>query len=551
MALILDGTSGLFGNVTGGGISGTAIATGSTTARSLANRFADVVNVKDFGAVGDGVTDDTDKIQNALDSGKDVFIPNGIYIINPLIGIAPVTNQRIRLESETVLQASATSSATVYYVIKILNISDVIVEGGTIIGDRATHIGALGESGMGIYIADSSNITVRDIETRDCWGDGIYIGGTGTTGKSTNVRIENVISDNNRRQGLTIAAAYSVVIDGGRFTNTNGTSPECGIDIEPNPGKGEVENVVVQNARCTGNNGHGIAVSQTICKNIKLVNNTCTNNLLCGIISSYIGSDLLVTGNTSTENNEHGINIQGDNAYITRDINVSNNIVKNNGQTGIRFYNNFNRFNASNNIVYGNGYYGMSFEGISSVGDNGIITGNFCESNSQDTTLTYDNILIGSLCHFLRVSHNTCRSGTLTAKPSYGIRVTSNEAHWITNNDLYTGGQTANFSGVFSNLTLQRNIGFKTENRVLSNTFAVDAVAIPTISIAHGCNYTPSTHHCQLTIIDSSSFNFQEGAVKIQSVDATNVTARVNVTFASSLGATARLALAVDRPSPL
>jgi hypothetical protein len=50
--------------------------------------MADVVNVKDFGAVGDGVTDDTAAIQAAVDfsliNNKSIFIPSGVYLIGQL-----------------------------------------------------------------------------------------------------------------------------------------------------------------------------------------------------------------------------------------------------------------------------------------------------------------------------------------------------------------------------------------------------------------------------------------------------------------------------------
>jgi len=42
------------------------------------------INVKDFGAKGDGVTDDTIAFQNALNTGKDVFIPQGTFMVSNL-----------------------------------------------------------------------------------------------------------------------------------------------------------------------------------------------------------------------------------------------------------------------------------------------------------------------------------------------------------------------------------------------------------------------------------------------------------------------------------
>lgn len=61
-------------------------AEGSTTARSLALRLSEVINVKDYGAVGDDSTDDTAALQAAFNaaaaSGADVFFPTGVYRIS-------------------------------------------------------------------------------------------------------------------------------------------------------------------------------------------------------------------------------------------------------------------------------------------------------------------------------------------------------------------------------------------------------------------------------------------------------------------------------------
>lgn len=57
-------------------------AEGSTELRTLGERFADIVNVRDFGAVGDGVHDDTEAFNNALKVSKVAFVPLGEYVVD-------------------------------------------------------------------------------------------------------------------------------------------------------------------------------------------------------------------------------------------------------------------------------------------------------------------------------------------------------------------------------------------------------------------------------------------------------------------------------------
>jgi hypothetical protein len=51
----------------------------------------DVVTPQMFGAVGDGVTDDTEAIQDALDDGRPVYFPKGSYLITDKLVIGSNT----------------------------------------------------------------------------------------------------------------------------------------------------------------------------------------------------------------------------------------------------------------------------------------------------------------------------------------------------------------------------------------------------------------------------------------------------------------------------
>lgn len=96
------------------------IATGSTEPRALADRFADVVNVKDFGARGDGVADDTKAIQAALNKTGAVFLPQGNYLISGTLGVS--SNTRVFGAGKDLTKISMSSSVNeVYHTIASAN----------------------------------------------------------------------------------------------------------------------------------------------------------------------------------------------------------------------------------------------------------------------------------------------------------------------------------------------------------------------------------------------------------------------------------------------
>ena len=81
-------------------VSYTANFTGAT-AQTVQTKLEQYVSVKDFGAVGDGVTDDTAAIQSAIDYaaplGKAVYFPSGVYRTTQTVGFTRSDAQQFGL----------------------------------------------------------------------------------------------------------------------------------------------------------------------------------------------------------------------------------------------------------------------------------------------------------------------------------------------------------------------------------------------------------------------------------------------------------------------
>lgn len=95
-----------------------------------------------FGATGNGITDDTDAIQAALDSCNYVYIPNGRYVINPFKGMNLHSNQQVVLDdASTILCMPGQCFNTFgnHRMIRMSRIENTSIRGGIVIGDRLTR----------------------------------------------------------------------------------------------------------------------------------------------------------------------------------------------------------------------------------------------------------------------------------------------------------------------------------------------------------------------------------------------------------------------------
>ncbi len=144
-----------------GDVTYTAAGVG-TIARTLSAKLDDAISVKDFGMVGDGVTDDTAAFALAMASVRNLYVPNGTYLI---------TSQVTRtIGNLTLIGESKIGARFVYTAVDdtaMLLIKDVGNIVSTVLIQRLSVSGNDVATGGAVEVEDVSDFSLVDVFMED------------------------------------------------------------------------------------------------------------------------------------------------------------------------------------------------------------------------------------------------------------------------------------------------------------------------------------------------------------------------------------------------
>ena len=345
-------------------------------------------NIKDFGAVGDGVNDDTTAVQAALDSGLfSVVIPDGTFLVDNLV--VPDTIKLI-YGSGTLKQKTLDTSN----VITATSVDNLTIKDITIVGQAAGDF--LFEAvNNGIYLTSCTNVTVLNVKFYALDNQPVFVRtsaeikviGNHIEGCSAGVRFNGVnngiISENN---------FVDCAVTDGKFVTC------ISLNSQAASGGGQNFNVVISNNNIEDyRNAQGLLIHDG--QRIRVIGNhvqNCTWGYSANttdVLDSCI--DIAIVGNTfigassalGDETGEYGIFVGGPNG-VTKNITISANVInganatwkeKNEGGIGLG--------GGSEYIVTGNV--------ISDTYSNGIVINQANVSNCKISDNVIHNVIAG------------------------------------------------------------------------------------------------------------------------------------------------------------
>lgn len=330
------------------GVDGSALdvtAQGATASRTLAAIAADAVAIEDFGAVGDGTTDDSAALQAALASGKPVRFGPKTYRIDGECDIGGGTAVLLGVPGLTVLTRGAQSHA------------------GTSSNPAWISVSATRLFAEGIIFDANRAVTA------DTWG--------------VVVQASCMASDITRctfRNAMGSIFGWGLAIAPSDPTLTRHVIHDCTFTANAVDGVwvAATDGVVVSHCHAYANARHGIYVDNqdptfaVKVRKVQLIGNTCWNNQTGIVLGNFNATNkepptygnanpdvlaALVAGNTAYNNSSYGISISG------RNILVTGNLLVDNGPSGGGMLANTGYCRVEGNMIVGAGGFGIDAGG--------------------------------------------------------------------------------------------------------------------------------------------------------------------------------------------
>lgn len=111
-----------------------------------------------------------------------------------------------------------------------------------------------------LSINGASDVTVIGGTFLEAGGDGIYVDSGGVSNFSRNVLLRQVTTDSAWRNGLSVISAINLTVVDSIFKNTNGTNPQCGIDLEPDHPTDKLQQIELRNIKLLNNTRCGFTM---------------------------------------------------------------------------------------------------------------------------------------------------------------------------------------------------------------------------------------------------------------------------------------------------